>query len=240
MRSLSRSTFPLAAAQLSAWSAAGRIPRLMLLALLGWLAAGPVAEAVEPGFVTLFDGSSFAGWQGAVDGYKITDGELRCQPGAGGKLITTEEYGDFVLRFEFRLTPGANNGLGIRVPSGEGDGAYTGMELQILDDAHEKYAAIKPWQMHGSIYGVVAAERGSLRPAGEWNDEEVTADGSRIRVVVNGRTIVDADLTRFRDGQPTIDEQKHPGLSRARGHIGFLGHGDEVHFRNIRIKARSH
>jgi hypothetical protein len=111
------------------------------------------------------------------------------------------------------------------------------MEIQILDDGHEKYKAIEPWQAHGSIYGVVAAERGKcLKPAGEWNTEEVTVQGTRVKVVVNGRTIVDADTAPFRDGRPTLDGKPHPGLARTKGHIGFAGHHDEVLFRNIRLK----
>jgi hypothetical protein len=194
-----------------------------------------VVPPAEEGFVSLFDGKSLAGWRGATQGYEVVDGELRCRKGAGGKLLTEKEFGDFTLRFDFRLTPGANNGLGIRAPV-EGDAAFNAMELQILDDAHPKYASLQPWQVHGSIYGVVAAERGSLKPAGEWNTEEVTVNGSRVKVVVNGKMIVDADVAPFRDGQPTLDGRPHPGLARTSGHIGFLGHGDEVHFRNIRIR----
>jgi hypothetical protein len=149
-------------------------------------------------------------------------------------LLTTREFTDFELRFEFRLTPGANNGLGIRLPV-NGDAAYDGMEIQILDDGHPKYAAIEPWRVNGSIYGVVAAKRGSLKPVGEWNEERAVVRGSRVTVVVNGKTVVDADVAAFRDGRPTPDGKPHPGLSRAKGHIAFLGHGDEVHFRRIRI-----
>jgi hypothetical protein len=199
------------------------------------LVAATEPSATEDGFVSLFDGKSLAGWQGATQGYDVVDGELRCRKGAGGKLLTEQEFGDFTLRFDFRLTPGANNGLGIRVPV-DGDAAFQGMELQILDDSHPKYASLQPWQVHGSIYGVVAAERGCLKPAGEWNTEEVTVNGSTVKVVVNGKTIVDADVAPFRDGQPTPDGKAHPGLARTSGHIGFLGHGDEVHFRNIRIR----
>jgi hypothetical protein len=188
------------------------------------------------GFVPLFDGTSLSGWQGATDGYEAVDGELRSKPGVGGNLLTVGEFGDFVLRFEFKLTPGANNGLAIRVPA-QGDAAFEGIELQILDDGHGKYADIQPWQAHGSIYGVVAAERGTcLEPAGEWNTEEVTVLDSRIKVVVNDTTIIDADIAPFRDGRPTPDGKPHPGLSRVRGHVGFAGHHDEVHFRNIRIR----
>jgi hypothetical protein len=118
-----------------------------------------------------------------------------------------------------------------------GKAAFDGIELQILDDGHEKYKGIEPWQAHGSIYGVVAAERGKcLKPAGEWNTEEVTVQGTRVKVVVNGRTIVDADTAPFRDGRPTLDGNPHPGLARTKGHIGFAGHDDEVHFRNICLK----
>jgi len=196
----------------------------------------PAATASEAGFVSLFDGATLAGWQGDVAGYEVVDGQIRCKKGAGGKLLTTGEYDDFVLRFEFRLTPGANNGLGIRAPL-EGDAAFAGMELQILDDGNPKWGTLQPWQMHGSIYGVVPAERGCLKPAGEWNTEEVTVKGSQVTVVVNGRQIVDADIAPFRDGRPTPDGKPHPGLQRTTGHIGFLGHGDEVHFRNIRVRG---
>ncbi len=196
------------------------------------------AVASEDGFVPLFDGKTLAGWQGALDGHQVVDGEIRSRPGVGGNLLTTAEYGDFELRFDFRLTPGANNGLGLRAPP-EGDAAFEGIELQILDDGHPKYAGLKPWQMHGSVYGVVAAERGCLKPVGQWNEEQVTVRGSQLTVIVNDRKILAADLTAFRDGQPTPDGRKHPGLAREKGHVGFLGHGDEVHFRNIRIRELS-
>jgi hypothetical protein len=198
-------------------------------------AAAVPAAGAEEGFVALFDGKTLDGWQGAVDGHQVVDEEIRSKPGVGGNLLTTKDYGDFMLRFDFKLTPGANNGLGIRAPVA-GDAAFAGMELQILDDGHPKYASLQPWQMHGSIYGVAAAERGCLKPAGEWNSEQVTVRGSKITVVVNGKTIVDTDVAAFRDGAPTPDGKPHPGLSRTTGRIGFLGDGDEVYFRNIQIR----
>ncbi len=209
---------------------------LGLAVVVGLALVGGGTARAEEGFTPLFDGKGLAGWQGDVAGYDVVDGEIRCRKGAGGKLLTKGEYGNFVLRFEFRLTPGANNGLGIRAPV-EGDAAFAGMELQILDDGHEKYKTIAPWQSHGSIYGVVAAKRGALKPTGEWNTEEVTVQGSKVKVVLNGETIVEADITEFRDGKATLDGTEHPGLKRTSGHIGFLGHGDEVHFRNIRLRS---
>ncbi|MFM9010669.1 MAG: DUF1080 domain-containing protein [Planctomycetota bacterium] len=196
---------------------------------------GPAERGDEQGFVPLFDGRTLAGWQGALEGHHVVDGELRTKPGSRGNLMTTGEYDDFELRFAFKLTPGANNGLGIRAPL-TGDSAFEGMEIQILDDGHPKHADLQPWQAHGSIYGVVAAERGCLKPAGEWNEETVVVRGTRVKVVGNGKTIVDADTAPFRDGQPTPDGRPHPGLVRTRGHIGFLGHGDEIHLRDIRIR----
>jgi hypothetical protein len=190
--------------------------------------------AAEDGFVSLFDGKSLKGWKligKKGEGYGAKDGVLFCAKGGGGKLITEKEYSDFVLRFEFKLAPGANNGLGIRAPE-QGDAAYLGMELQIIDNRHPKWARLQPWQYHGSIYNVVPAKRGSLKEAGEWNVQEVTAMGRRIRITLNGDTIIDTDLNDVTDAKTLM---KHPGILRESGHIGFLGHGDHAEFRNIRI-----
>ena len=156
------------------------------------------------------------------------------RPGGSGNLYTAEEFDDFVLRFQFRLTPGANNGLGIRAPL-EGDAAYLGMELQILDNSADRYAGLRPYQYHGSVYGVVPARRGFQRPVGEWNTQEVIADSTRITVILNGVVIVDADIDEASTPK-TADGRDHPGLKRERGYIGFLGHGSRVEFRNIWIR----
>jgi predicted dehydrogenase len=195
-------------------------------------ADSPAADA--EGFVSLFDGKTLAGWVGAVHGYEVQDGFIVCVPEKGGNLYTEKEYSDFVLRFDFKLTPGANNGLGLRAPL-EGDAAYVGMELQILDDTADVYKDLQPYQYHGSIYGVVACERGHQSPVGKWNSQEVTCNGRHVKVVLNGVTIVDADIDQASSPQ-TIDGADHPGLKRTAGHIGFLGHGSRVKFRNIRIK----
>jgi HEAT repeat protein len=189
----------------------------------------------EQGFVSLFNGQDLKGWVGDRKGYGVEDGKIVVFPArGGGNLYTEKEYSDFVLRFEFKLTSGANNGLGIRAPL-EGDAAYAGMELQILDNTAEKYKDLESYQYHGSIYGVVPAKRGHLKPAGEWNEQEVIADGRRISVKLNGVVIVDANIDLVSTPK-TMDGREHPGLKRERGHIGFLGHGSRVEFRNIRIK----
>jgi hypothetical protein len=86
---------------------------------------------------------------------------------------------------------------------------------------------------HGSVYDLIPARTGFRRPVGEWNEEEITANGRRIAVILNGVIILDADLDMVRE--PKVLE-KHTGVARSSGHIGFLGHGSHVEFRNIRIK----
>lgn len=202
---------------------------------------GKVATSHESGFQSLFDGQSLTGWKltdQKGDGYGVTNGVLYCALGGGGNLMTEKEYSDFILRFEFKLEDGSNNGVGIRAPL-EGDAAYLGMEIQILDEGaadRGKWGKLRPDQYHGSIYGVVAAKKGALRPPGQWNTEEITAQGRHIKVVVNGITILDANLNEVND---PYQIGKHPGLFRERGHIGFLGHNDYIEFRNIRIKELS-
>ncbi|WP_422080795.1 3-keto-disaccharide hydrolase [Ulvibacterium sp.] len=194
-------------------------------------------KSVDEGFTNLFDGENLDGWVGNKESYRAQDGMIIVDPnggGSGGNLFTKDEYSDFIFRFEFQLTPGANNGLGIHAPL-EGDAAYTGKELQILDNTAEKYAELQPYQYHGSVYGVIPAKRGFLRPVGEWNQQEVIVRGSSIKINLNGTAIVDSDfLEASKNG--TMDKKDHPGLKRSKGHIGFLGHGDVVRFRNIRIK----
>ena len=184
-------------------------------------------------FISLFNGKDLAGWIGDTKGYIPEDGKIVCRP--GGNLYTEKEYSNFVFRFEFKLTAGANNGLGIRTPP-TGDAAYVGMELQILDDTADQYKNLQPFQFHGSIYGVVPAERGHLKPVGEWNVEEVIADGPKIRITLNGTIVVDADLDKIEQTDKIHDLKKHPGLHNTKGHIGFLGHGSVVEFRNMLIK----
>ncbi|MBN1846238.1 MAG: DUF1080 domain-containing protein [Sedimentisphaerales bacterium] len=182
-------------------------------------------------FKPLFNGRDLTGWQGDTQGYLVQDGTLVCKP--GGNLYTQDEFDNFVFQFEFKLTPGANNGLGIRAPIG-GDAAYNAMEIQILDDSSPKYSNLQPYQFHGSIYGVVPAQRGHLLPVGQWNVEEVIAVGPHITVNLNGHTIVDADIQKESTPE-TMDHREHPGLLRPRGHICFCGHGDVLEFRQIRI-----
>jgi hypothetical protein len=200
------------------------------------LAPQSIYAPEEVGFEPLFDGSSLFNWTGNTTDYYPVNGELVVDPKRGGQgnLYTKKEYGDFHMKFDFQLTPGANNGLGIRAPL-EGDAAYVGMELQIMDNSSPLYAKLEPYQYHGSVYGIIPAKLGFLKPVGEWNEQEVIAEGNRIKVILNGEVITDGDIVQATKGG-TSDHKEHPGLLNKTGHIGFLGHGSPLKFRNLRIK----
>ena len=211
-----------------------RILRLALTAAFAWTALA--ADEKGEGFVSLFDGQTLKGWMlvgKTGQGYLVENGKIVCPRGGGGNLFHEKEYTDFVLRFEFKLEDGSNNGLAIRAPLQVKATAYEGMELQIIDDHSSRYKDIQPWQRHGSLYHVFPAQTGYLKKTGEWNQQEVTVKGRRLQVILNTHTILDVNLDDVKD--PDI-LKKHPGLQRPKGHIGFLGHDEPIEFRNIRIK----
>lgn len=187
-------------------------------------------KANTAGFMPIFNGKDFAGWEGPVDNYEIVDGAILCKPKKGGTIYTTAEYDDFVATLEFKVPSKGNNGLAIRYP-GKGDTAYVGMcELQVLA---EDYPGIDPRQAHGSAYGMAAAARGYQRPVGEWNFQVVTVKGSTITVELNGTQILNADLSTITD---YMAKSPHPGKTRASGHFGLAGHNDPVAFRKLMIQ----
>lgn len=227
--------------------------RHLLMCFAALIAVGipGLLRAQDAGFTTLFNGKDLTGWvygtrsngepNKSGQGYQVKDGVLFTTEQDGGNLFTEKQYADFVLRFEFRLTANANNGIGIRAPL-QGDAAYTGIEIQVLDDGGSKYTNLRPAQYHGSVYHMFPAKRGFQKPVGEWNSEEITARGRQITVKLNGETIVDANLDEVKDPDllakhrdPTKPEGSR-GIANTRGHIGLLGHGTHVEFRNIRIK----
>ena len=194
-----------------------------------------LAKPGAAGFQALWNGQDFAGWGGPVDQYEIKDGAIVCQPGKGGTIFAKEELTDFVARVEFKLPAGGNNGLAIRYP-GEGDPAYAGMtEIQVLDDSADKYAKLDPRQYCGSVYGLAAAQRGYVRPAGEWNFYEIIVRGPLIRVELNGTVVTVADVSKITPEQ-FMAGTPHPGKDRSAGFLGFAGHNDPVAFRNVSVK----
>ena len=199
---------------------------VLFVVLLGLLLV-PGLQADEEGFVPLFDGKTLSGWTGDVKGYAVVDGTIVCK---GRHLYTEKSYANFILRLEFKVPPGGNNGIGLRTPKG-GHASRDGMEIQILDDDAPRYAKLKPGQYCGSIYNVVPAERGHLKKAGEWNTMEIVCNGSLVTVKLNGHVITKGDLSKFTKGG------KRKNLARTEGHILFCGHGSPVAFRNLRIKV---
>lgn len=197
------------------------------------------ADEKANGYQLLFNGNDLDNWVGNKTDYVVEDNAIAIYPnGAGhGNLYTADEYSDFIFRFQFQLTPGANNGLGIHAPL-NGDAAYGGKEIQILDNTAPVYANLEPYQYHGSVYGLIPAKKGFLKPVGEWNEEEVYVKGDKIKVTLNGTVILDGDVKKATKKGP-MDHKNHPGIERHTGHIGFLGHGTIVRFRNIRIKDLS-
>lgn len=210
-----------------------------VLALFAALHFGLLHAQDADGFVPLFNGKNLDGWQGATKVYVAENGNLICQKHGTGdeesshqNLFTKKEYADFRLRFEFKLEAGANNGIAVRSPL-EGRIADAGMEIQVLDDSAERYKNLAPHQYHGSIYLLAPAKRGHLKPVGEWNSQEIMFHGRRAKITLNGVVIVDVDLDNL---EYTKYLDKNTGRKRAKGHIGFLGHGSRVEFRNIHIK----
>jgi hypothetical protein len=223
---------------------------LTLAAIILFMGA-TTPRAQDEGFTPLYNGKDLSGWvygrrgDGSENrtgkGYQVENGVLFTTKEDGGNLFTEKEYADFVLRFEFKLSPNSNNGIGIRAPL-KGDAAYAGMEIQILDDSGSEYQKLRPEQYHGSVYNMFAARRGSQKPVGEWNSEEITVRGRQITVKLNGNTIVDANLDEVKD-EALLAKQRDltkpdgaRGIANAKGHIGLLGHGTRVEFRNIRVK----
>ncbi len=200
---------------------------------LFWLPAVQSADLDVPeGFAALFNGKDLAGWKvhdgkmaswGAGDGVLFTSGE------GGGWLLTEKEYTDFELRLEYKVPKMGNSGVALRTPR-QGNPAYTGMEIQILDDAN--YKGLRPEQYTGSIYDVVAPSKQVTKPAGEWNQMRITAKRRQITVELNGTKIVDADLDDHKDKFKT-----HPGLEREKGHLGLQSHGGRVEFRKLYVKT---
>lgn len=175
------------------------------------------AEAKD-GFISLFDGKTLTGWKGAGNQYIAENGLLVCQKVGSGNMYTEKEFGDFIFRFEFKFEPDGNNGVNVR-----------GHEIQILDDYGPRHKGkIKDCQHHGSIYCKVPAIPGSTNPAGEWNTEEIYVKGTQWKVTVNGKVIVDADISKVAGLEAPAKRTSSP--------IGFMGHGTRVEFKNLRVK----
>jgi len=180
--------------------------------------------------------TGLVGWQqigGEKGSWKCREGVLYTDGGGGGWLSTVREYDDFVLSLEFRVPAGGNSGVFVRAPH-EGDPAYQGMEIQILDDADERYGRLRPDQYTGSIYGVQAPSERASRPAGDWQKMVVACSGPLVKVVLNGERVIDTNVDFY-----PYKVETHPGLKRSGGYIGLQNHGSRIEFRNIQVELLS-
>jgi len=220
-----------------------RILLLSVMATLAWVATGAARSGNErstiddkppEGFEPLFNGKDLTGWKvhaGKMDAWGAENGLMFTTGEGGGWLLTEKEYDNFELRLEYKVPKGGNSGVGLRAPR-QGDVAYSGMEIQILDDAAPEYKNIRPGQHTGSIYDVVPSSKQPSKPVGEWNQYHITAKGRHITVELNGEKIVDANLDDYKD-----HAEKHPGILRTTGCIGLQSHTDRVEFRNVFVKV---
>ena len=188
-------------------------------------------EEKKEGYMFLFDGTSLNKWDNPSGEYIVENGTIKKNNGGSGNLYTKENFDNFVLRFDFLLTPAANNGLGLR--HNYTTGGYDGMELQIIDNEDPSYKDLEPYQYHGSLYGFVPAKRGYLKKPGEWNTQEVMVNGNHLTIKVNDELILDTNLAEATKDAPATTREK---ITRPSGRIAFLGHNDVVYFKNIRVK----
>ena len=219
----------------------------------------------EAGWRLLFDGTSLAGWRGlgydsvptahwrVVDGaiVKTSTANVRRQadgqPAAGGDLMSIDAFRDFELAFEWRVTPGANSGVKYNVSEGltlahAANHAALGFEYQVLDDELHADAQIASHRA-GGLYDIIAPSRAErLRPVGEWNSARLVLRGNHGEHWLNGAKIVEFDLGTARLDS-LLDKSKYRPIprfaERRRGHIVLQDHGDEVHFRSIKIRELS-
>ncbi|HBI41981.1 MAG TPA: DUF1080 domain-containing protein [Planctomycetales bacterium] len=213
-------------------------PLSLIAALLALSPARPADKEKDlpEGFTPLFDGKDLAGWEvldGKKDAWAVENGMIVTKSGGGGWLLTDKEYGDFEVRVDFKMSEGGNSGVALRAPL-KGNVSYSGMEIQLLDDVwHKKnYKDLKPVQLTGAIYGVVAPSKDALKPVGEWNTINITAKGRQITILLNGVKRVDANLDDYKEAA----EKDHPGLKREKGHLGLQSHSNRVEFRNVYVK----
>lgn len=207
----------------------------------GWVAIGARGRGVclavsqatltETGFRSLFDGTSLTGWEGAGSPadrcWKTDQDGLVCTGSEGPWLRSQRTWANFELRLEYRILPGGNSGVYVRVPEdGNHHGAGSGIEVQILDDGSPRYRDLKPNQFSASLYAIEPAERGTALAAGQWNSLGIRCVDRHYQVTQNGRLVVD------------LTEQQCPELLQrlTSGYLGLQNHSEQVWFRHMRIR----
>jgi hypothetical protein len=201
----------------------------LLLAAVGMAAMVAFAAQREAGFTQIFNGKDLTGWHVMEHQDWHVDNGILWTEGQGGWLRSGKPYGDFIWRFEYRTSKGSNSGMFIRSAEA-GNPAFTGIEIQILDDAG------KPASVHssGSLYGASAPQQNAAKPAGEWNQVEISCLGRQVAVTFNGHKIQDVNL----DDAKFAHVQERP-LTKVpdAGYLGLQSHTGRVDFRNLRIQV---
>ncbi len=192
-----------------------------------------VVKDTDSGWLPLFPNDSLADWTGDTSAYRVSGGVLT---GTGkGDLISPKELGHFHLKFDLRLSAETNSGIGIwREPvTGSTVGAPRGFEVQIQDDTAPKYSKQEFWQRHAGIYYFKEPLVLAMGPVGSWNTHEIRVEGTQVQVIINGKLVQDADVTRL---QPQTSRAPALNVSRRSGHLVLLGRNGAAEFRNMQIK----
>src|SRR5262245_4389907 len=193
-------------------------------------------DKTPEGFTALFNGKDLTGWKatGKMDQWAAENGMIVCKGGGGGWLLTEKDYADFEFRCEYRWAKeGGNSGVALRTPE-KGDPAYVGMEIQLIDDENwEKVSKFKlaDYQHTGSVYDVQPAKLQANKPIGEWNTVRIVCRGRKVTVEQNGKELAAANLDDYKS-----KFEKHPGLKRENGKVGFQSYNIRVEFRDVYIK----
>jgi hypothetical protein len=200
---------------------------------------------IKAGWMLMFDGKSTAGWRTYQnkpdDSWEVVNGELHCKKDGvhqRADLVTGENYASFEIKFDWRLSKGANSGLLYHVQENH-DGSYeTGPEYQLIDDAgyEEK---LEDWQKSGSDYGMHPPTKIASRPAGEYNHSRLIVDDAHVQHWLNGVKV--ADFTAWTPEWESLKKKgkwkDYPDYGIARsGLIALQDHGGGIWFKNIKIK----
>jgi hypothetical protein len=206
--------------------------------------APAASETDETGFVSLFDGRSLDGWHlyrkpgEPIVGWEAVDGTIK-RTAQGADLISDRDYGDFDLRFEWKISPGGNSGVFYRAGEDEEAAYWTGIEYQVLDNDRHPDGKNGPDRHAAAVYGMYPPQGAQTRPVGEWNSGRILARGAHVEHWLNGTKVAEYELWtpewKARVADTKFKDWPGYGMSK-RGHIGLQDHGDEVSYRNIRIK----
>jgi len=202
-------------------------------------------EAAD-GWVSLFDGETVDGWRGyqqdaVPSSWKVEDGALYFDGGEGGRgdIISAEQYANFELKLEWKISECGNSGIFFRVTEDYGATYFTGPEMQVLDNTCHPDAENGPDRTAGANYGLHAPSEDVSKPAGEWNEVHLIVNGANVEHWLNGTKVVEYELWTD-EWKAMVAETKFGaweqyGLNES-GHIALQDHDDPVWYRNIRIK----